>query len=147
MRALMGRIEPRSPSRVRARTRTERNLQPWSSKLKRACQISHGAGAVSLVVIPVSRDLRDAVCVQGWAVGVALESIKRGGLGAHIEGETTNLNRLGEEDIDRVGEADAPSSIDSRGISLDLRGRAGLHLGGAGHRWHDRSFRYLHYSP
>ena len=61
MRALMGRIEPRSPSCVRARTRTGRNLQSWSSKLKRACQISHGAGAASLAVIPVSRELCDAV--------------------------------------------------------------------------------------
>lgn len=62
---------------------------------------------VLVAVIPVSRELRDAVCVQGGAVGVALESVERGSLGAHVEGEATNLNRLGQEDIDRVRQANA----------------------------------------
>ena len=81
------------------------------------------------------------------ANGVALESVKRGSLGAHIEGEAANLNRLGQEDVDRVREANSPACVDSCRVGLDLSCRAGLHLGGAGHRRHCRSFRQLHYSP
>ena len=147
MRALMGRIEPRSPSCVRVRTRTGRNLQSWSSKLKRACQISHGAGAASLAVIPVSREPRDSIRIHAGVIGVALESVKRGSLGAHVEGEAANLNRLREEDVDRVREANSPARIDGCGVGLDLSGCAGLHLSCADHRRHCRSFRYLHYSP
>ena len=80
-------------------------------------------------------------------VGVALESVKCGSLGAHVEGEAANLDRLGEEDVDRVRQANAPACVDSCRVGLNLRGRAGLHLGGAGHRRHCRSFRQLHYSP
>ena len=63
------------------------------------------------------------------------------------KGEAANLDRLGEEDVDRVREANSPARIDGCGVGLDLCGRAGLHLDGAGHRRHCRSFRYLHYSP
>ena len=65
---------------------------------------------VLFAVIPVSRELRDAVWVHRGAIGVALESIERGSLGAHAEGESANLNRLREEDVDRVREANAPSA-------------------------------------
>ena len=81
---------------------------------------------VLFAVIPVSRESCNSIRIQAGAIGVALESIKRGGLGAHGEGEAANLNRLGEEDIDRVREANSPACIDGCGIGLDLCGRAGV---------------------
>ena len=50
-------------------------------------QISHGAGAASLAVIPVSWEPRNSIRIHTGAIGVALESVKRGSLGAHVEGE------------------------------------------------------------
>ena len=94
------------------------------------------ASVASLGVIPVSRELRDPVCVQGGAVGVALESVKRGSLGAHIEGEAANLNRFGQEDVDRVRQANAPACVDSCGIGLDLGPDSGHNCGQERKGWH-----------
>ena len=103
--------------------------------------------AVLFAVIPVSWEPRDSIRIHTGAIGVALESIKRGSLRAHVEGEATYLNRLGQEDVDCVRQANSPVRIDGCGVGLDLCGRAGLHLGGAGHRRHYRSFHCLHHSP
>lgn len=101
----------------------------------------------SLAVIPVSREPRDSIRIHTGAIGVALKSIERGRLGAHVEGEASHFDRLREEDVDRVGEADAPACIDGCSIGLDLCGRASLRLGGAGCCRYGHSFRQLHYGP
>ena len=80
-------------------------------------------------VIPVSRESCDSIRVQSGAIGVALESIKRGSLGVHVEGGAANLNRLGEEDVDRVGEANSPARIDGCGAGFDLRPDSGHNCG------------------
>ena len=90
------------------------------------------AGAASLAVIPVSREPRDSIRIHAGAIGVALKPVERGGLGTHVEGESANLNRLGEEYVDRIRQANSPACVDGCGVGLDLCGRAGLHLGGDG---------------
>ena len=69
-------------------------------------------------VIPVFREPRDSIRIHAGAIGVALESVKRGSLGAHVEGESANLNRLGEEDVDRIRQANSPACVDGCGVGL-----------------------------
>ena len=65
-----------------------------------------------------------------------LESVKRGSLGAHVEGEAANLNRFGQEDVDRVRQANAPARVDGCGIGLDLGPDSGHNCGHERKGWH-----------
>jgi len=56
---------------------------------------------VSEVLLVVGRP-RAPGGVQGGAIGVALESIERGSLGSHVEGEASDFDRLREEHVDCV---------------------------------------------
>ena len=86
-------------------------------------------GAASLAVIPISWEPRDSIRIHTGAIGAALESVKRGSIGAHVEGEAADLNRLGEEDVDRVRQANAPARIDGCGVGFDLRPDSGQNYG------------------
>ena len=58
----------------------------------------------------------------GREIGVAFESVKRGSLGVYAEGKASDLNRLGQEDVDRIRQANAPACLDGCGVGLDLSG-------------------------
>lgn len=91
------------------------------------------AGTASLGVVSVFREPRDSVRIHAGAIGVALESVKRGCLGSHVEGKASDPNRLGQEDIDRIRQANAPACVYGCGVGLDLCGRAGVVLGSYAH--------------
>lgn len=43
---------------------------------------------------------------------MAPQAVERGSGGARVEGESSHLDRLGEEDVDRVRKADSPMGVD-----------------------------------